>query len=48
MECSSMLQTDEAFGNQRGNSKQYYLIEKRIKHNGSFANYLSENLQSPT
>ena len=25
-------------------SKQYYLIEKRIKHNGSFANYLSENL----
>ena len=25
-------------------SKQYYLIEKRIKHNGSFANYFSENL----
>ncbi|HFH7180358.1 TPA: nucleoid-associated protein [Streptococcus agalactiae] len=24
-------------------SKQYYLIEKRIKHNGSFANYFSEN-----
>ncbi|WP_369350369.1 nucleoid-associated protein [Streptococcus hillyeri] len=23
---------------------QYYLIEKRIKHNGSFANYFSENL----
>ena len=22
----------------------YYLIEKRIKHNGSFANYFSENL----
>lgn len=25
-------------------TKQYYLIEKRIKHNGSFANYFSENL----
>ncbi|EHJ52426.1 nucleoid-associated protein [Streptococcus macacae] len=25
-------------------SHQYYLIEKRIKHNGSFANYFSENL----
>ncbi|MBM7642015.1 nucleoid-associated protein [Streptococcus loxodontisalivarius] len=25
-------------------SKNYYLIEKRIKHNGSFANYFSENL----
>lgn len=25
-------------------SKQYYLIEKRIKHNGSFSNYFSENL----
>lgn len=25
-------------------SRQYYLIEKRIKHNGSFANYFSENL----
>ncbi len=25
-------------------SLQYYLIEKRIKHNGSFANYFSENL----
>lgn len=25
-------------------SNQYYLIEKRIKHNGSFANYFSENL----
>ncbi|MDY5974741.1 nucleoid-associated protein [Streptococcus hyovaginalis] len=24
-------------------SYQYYLIEKRIKHNGSFANYFSEN-----
>lgn len=23
---------------------QYYLIEKRIKHNGAFANYFSENL----
>lgn len=25
-------------------TKAYYLIEKRIKHNGSFANYFSENL----
>ncbi|MGT2865835.1 nucleoid-associated protein [Streptococcus fryi] len=25
-------------------TKHYYLIEKRIKHNGSFANYFSENL----
>jgi len=25
-------------------TKQYYLIEKRIKHNGSFANYFSEKL----
>lgn len=25
-------------------TNQYYLIEKRIKHNGSFANYFSENL----
>jgi hypothetical protein len=25
-------------------SGNYYLIEKRIKHNGSFANYFSENL----
>lgn len=25
-------------------SHHYYLIEKRIKHNGSFANYFSENL----
>ncbi|MEQ9764038.1 nucleoid-associated protein [Streptococcus jiangjianxini] len=25
-------------------SYRYYLIEKRIKHNGSFANYFSENL----
>lgn len=24
--------------------RSYYLIEKRIKHNGSFANYFSENL----
>lgn len=25
-------------------TRQYYLIEKRIKHNGSFAHYFSENL----
>ncbi|KGR72587.1 nucleoid-associated protein [Streptococcus phocae subsp. salmonis] len=25
-------------------NRHYYLIEKRIKHNGSFANYFSENL----
>lgn len=25
-------------------TKAYYLIEKRIKHNGAFANYFSENL----
>lgn len=25
-------------------TRQYYLIEKRIKHNGSFENYFSENL----
>lgn len=29
-------------------SRQYYLIEKRIKHNGSFANYFSENLLQVT
>lgn len=34
---------DEALVINRQN-KQYYLIEKRIKHNGSFANYFSENL----
>ena len=40
----SAVQTpDEALVINRS-SKQYYLIEKRIKHNGSFANYFSENL----
>lgn len=34
---------DEALIINRQN-RQYYLIEKRIKHNGSFANYFSENL----
>ncbi|QMS97215.1 nucleoid-associated protein [Streptococcus equinus] len=34
---------DEALVINRSNSN-YYLIEKRIKHNGSFANYFSENL----
>lgn len=34
---------DEALIINRQN-QQYYLIEKRIKHNGSFANYFSENL----
>lgn len=29
-------------------SRQYYLIEKRIRHNGSFANYFSENLLQVT
>ncbi|MFC3928079.1 nucleoid-associated protein [Streptococcus caprae] len=27
-------------------TKQYYLIEKRIKHNGAFSNYFSENVLS--
>ena len=34
---------DEALVINRSN-RNYYLIEKRIKHNGSFANYFSENL----
>lgn len=34
---------DEALVINRSNHN-YYLIEKRIKHNGSFANYFSENL----
>lgn len=34
---------DEALVINRQNN-HYYLIEKRIKHNGSFANYFSENL----
>lgn len=34
---------DEALVINRRNHN-YYLIEKRIKHNGSFANYFSENL----
>lgn len=34
---------DEALLINRKN-RQYYLIEKRIKHNGAFANYFSENL----
>lgn len=34
---------DEALVINRSNN-HYYLIEKRIKHNGSFANYFSENL----
>ncbi|MGT2907889.1 nucleoid-associated protein [Streptococcus dentiloxodontae] len=34
---------DEALIINKAN-RQYYLIEKRIKHNGSFANYFSENL----
>jgi len=34
---------DEALVINRSNCN-YYLIEKRIKHNGSFANYFSENL----
>ena len=34
---------DEALVINRSNH-HYYLIEKRIKHNGSFANYFSENL----
>ncbi|VGT50981.1 nucleoid-associated protein [Streptococcus pyogenes] len=29
-------------------SGQYYLIEKRVKHNGSFANYFSEHLLKVT
>ena len=40
----SAVQTpDEALVINRSNHN-YYLIEKRIKHNGSFANYFSENL----
>ncbi|HHU65535.1 nucleoid-associated protein [Streptococcus sp.] len=34
---------DEALVINRSN-RNYYLIEKRIKHNGSFVNYFSENL----
>ncbi|MBM7636131.1 hypothetical protein JOC31_000950 [Streptococcus saliviloxodontae] len=40
---SAATAPDEALLINRVN-KQYYLIEKRIKHNGSFENYFSENL----
>lgn len=39
----SKVFSDEALVINRVNH-HYYLIEKRIKHNGSFANYFSENL----
>lgn len=40
---SAAQMPDEALVINRSNHN-YYLIEKRIKHNGSFANYFSENL----
>lgn len=40
---SAAQMPDEALVINRSN-RNYYLIEKRIKHNGSFVNYFSENL----